>query len=57
VVIGDLKGVTITSLIVGSNSFFLRVGYNLGIGFSFRLKISILSLFKEVIAAFYTLLA
>jgi len=57
VVIRDLKGVTTTSLITGGNSFFLGVGRNLGLGFSFGLKISRPSLFRVVIIAFYALLA
>ncbi len=55
--IGDLKGVTTTSLITGGNSFFLGVGRDLGPGFSFGLKISGPSLFRVVTTAFYALLA
>ncbi len=56
-VIGDLKGVTTTSLITGGNGFFLGVGRDLGPGFSFGLKISRPSLFRVVIIAFHALLA
>jgi len=49
VAIGDLKGVTIAGLMVGGNGFFL------GVGFSFGLKISGLSLFREVMTAFYAI--